>query len=49
MTYGVAAERAFEKTKEEGPGSFQIELLNQLMKIKEEDIKKWMKVGSIRG
>ncbi|MDU1845087.1 MAG: hydroxyethylthiazole kinase [Niallia nealsonii] len=49
VTYGVAAERAFEKTKEEGPGSFQIELLNQLMKIKEEDIKKWMKVESIRG
>lgn len=44
VTYGIAAELAFEKTKDEGPGSFQIELLNQLSKVKEEDIKRGMKV-----
>jgi len=44
VTYGIAAEFAFEKTKEDGPGSFQIELLNQLAKISEDDIKRVMKV-----
>lgn len=44
ITYGVAAELAIEKTKEEGPGSFQIELLNQLAKVNEEDLKSRMKV-----
>ncbi|WP_400241635.1 hydroxyethylthiazole kinase [Niallia sp. JL1B1071] len=49
VTYGIAAELAFEKTKEEGPGSFQIELLNRLAKINEADIKKWMKVEIEKG
>ncbi|MGN8845169.1 hydroxyethylthiazole kinase [Niallia sp. HCP3S3_B10] len=44
VTYGIAAELAFEKTKEDGPGSFQMELLNRLAKINEADVKKWMKV-----
>lgn len=44
VTYGIAAELAFEKTRNEGPGSFQIELLNQLAKVNEEDIKSGMKV-----
>ncbi|CAM2918402.1 hydroxyethylthiazole kinase [Paenibacillus sediminis] len=37
-TYGVAAEIAANRKAEEGPGSFQIELLNQLMKVSSEDI-----------
>ena len=44
VTYGIAAELAFRKTKDDGPGSFQIELLNQLAIINEEDIKREMKV-----
>lgn len=49
VTYGVASELAFEKTSEESPGSFQIELLNQLAKIKEENIKESMRVEIKRG
>ncbi|WP_160719734.1 hydroxyethylthiazole kinase [Bacillus sp. USDA818B3_A] len=36
--YGAAAEKAAKKTAEAGPGSFQIEFLNQLALINEEDI-----------
>ncbi|MEH7106599.1 hydroxyethylthiazole kinase [Bacillus sp. JJ1764] len=36
--YGVAAEKAAHKTVECGPGSFQIEFLNQLSLISEEDL-----------
>ncbi|WP_342430909.1 hydroxyethylthiazole kinase [Neobacillus sp. FSL H8-0543] len=36
--YGVAAEKAAETTAERGPGSFQIEFLNQLSKVSLEDI-----------
>ncbi|MEH7417602.1 hydroxyethylthiazole kinase [Neobacillus drentensis] len=36
--YGVAAEKAAKKTAEAGPGSFQIEFLNQLALVTEEDI-----------
>ncbi|MGR3764480.1 hydroxyethylthiazole kinase [Rossellomorea sp. NS-SX7] len=35
--YGIAAEKAAATTAEKGPGSFQIELLNQLSKISEND------------
>jgi hydroxyethylthiazole kinase len=49
VAYGVASEHAFEKTSEEGPGSFQIELLNQLSKIKEENVKEAMRVEIKRG
>ncbi|GED54117.1 hydroxyethylthiazole kinase [Brevibacillus borstelensis] len=38
VSYGVAAELAAEKTEEKGPGSFQIEFLNQLAMVSSEDI-----------
>jgi hydroxyethylthiazole kinase len=37
-TYGVAAELAAEKCADQGPGSFQIEFLNQLYRVNEQDI-----------
>lgn len=37
-SYGVAAEIAAKKAGEEGPGSFQIQFLNELSKIKNEDV-----------
>jgi hydroxyethylthiazole kinase len=43
-TYGVAAEIAAERTAAEGPGSFQIEFLNQLSKVSAEDISKFANV-----
>lgn len=36
--YGVAAEKASKKTAELGPGSFQIEFLNQLSLVSSEDM-----------
>jgi hydroxyethylthiazole kinase len=36
--YGIAAEKAFEKVGEFGPGSFQIEFLNQLSLVSSENI-----------
>lgn len=36
--YGIAAEKAFEKAGNMGPGSFQIEFLNQLALVTSEDI-----------
>lgn len=36
--YGVAAEKAAKKTAELGPGSFQIEFLNQLSLVSSEDL-----------
>ena len=43
-TYGVAAEIAAKRTTAEGPGSFQIEFLNQLSKVSSEDISKFANV-----
>lgn len=40
IIYGVAAEIAAEKCAPQGPGSFQIEFLNQLSLVNEEDILK---------
>lgn len=37
--YGTAAELAAEKTESRGPGSFQIEFLNQLAAVEAMDIK----------
>ncbi|MDR4946929.1 hydroxyethylthiazole kinase [Neobacillus cucumis] len=37
--YGIAAEKAAKKTAEVGPGSFQIEFINQLALVSEEDLK----------
>jgi len=37
--YGVAAEKAANKTAELGPGSFQIEFINQLTLVSSEDLK----------
>ena len=36
--YGVAAEIAAHKTEEQGPGSFQIEFLNQLSRVSSSEI-----------
>ncbi|MEH7886559.1 hydroxyethylthiazole kinase [Bacillus sp. JJ1609] len=38
VIYGVAAERAAEKSAEKGTGSFQVEFLDQLYKVNEDDI-----------
>ncbi|MFD3448115.1 hydroxyethylthiazole kinase [Microbacteriaceae bacterium 4G12] len=38
ISYEVAAEIAAQRTEEAGPGSFQIELLNQLAKVTAEDV-----------
>jgi hydroxyethylthiazole kinase len=43
VTYGVAAEKAAAESAERGPGSFQMEFLNQLSKVNEDDI---MRLGS---
>ena len=40
ITYGVAAEIAAEKYADRGPGSFQVEFLNQLYLVNEEEIKR---------
>ncbi|REE89062.1 hydroxyethylthiazole kinase [Paenibacillus taihuensis] len=40
VVYGVAAEIAAAKTAEQGPGSFQIEFLNQLARVTEADIER---------
>ncbi|HWO97111.1 MAG TPA: hydroxyethylthiazole kinase [Bacillus sp. (in: firmicutes)] len=42
--YGVAAEQAAEKTADFGPGSFQVEFLNQLANVDVEDMAKNGKV-----
>ncbi|WP_040209320.1 hydroxyethylthiazole kinase [Neobacillus jeddahensis] len=39
--YGIAAEMAAKQTAERGPGSFQIEFLNQLALVSAEDINEW--------
>jgi hydroxyethylthiazole kinase len=36
--YGIAAEKAAKKTAEHGPGSFQIEFLNQLSLVSKQDV-----------
>ncbi|PEJ98434.1 hydroxyethylthiazole kinase [Bacillus wiedmannii] len=45
--YGVAAELAAAKTVEKGPGSFQIEFLNQLANTTSDDIEKYGKIEFI--
>lgn len=40
VSYGVAAEIAYSMTEGRGPGSFQIEFLNQLEKVTSDDLKK---------
>ncbi|MED1381413.1 hydroxyethylthiazole kinase [Bacillus mycoides] len=46
--YGVAAEVAASKTVENGPGSFQIEFLNQLANTTSDDIEKYGKIEIIQ-
>jgi hydroxyethylthiazole kinase len=45
-SYGIAAEIAFAKKGAEGPGSFQIEFLNQLYAVSTDEI---LKFASVRG
>ncbi|WP_026694251.1 hydroxyethylthiazole kinase [Peribacillus kribbensis] len=45
--YGMAAELAAEKTETQGPGSFQIELLNQLSRINSRDIERLSKIEKL--
>ncbi|WP_423802157.1 hydroxyethylthiazole kinase [Neobacillus sp. SAB-20_R2A] len=47
--YGIAAEKAAELTVESGPGSFQIEFLNQLSKIAEDDINLYSSIKKLTG
>lgn len=42
--YGIAAEKAAEKTAVQGPGSFQIEFLNQLFLVSSEDMNLYSKI-----
>ncbi|WP_375709364.1 hydroxyethylthiazole kinase [Niallia sp. NCCP-28] len=44
IAYGVAAEMAAEQGGNEGPGSFQIQLLNKLAQVNEEDILKMARI-----
>jgi hydroxyethylthiazole kinase len=39
--YGIAGEKAAKQTAEMGPGSFQVEFLNQLALVSSEDIKEY--------
>jgi hydroxyethylthiazole kinase len=47
--YGIAAEKAAEKAEEEGPGYFQIQLLNELAKVGVEDINMYAAYEKING
>ncbi|MDP4169152.1 MAG: hydroxyethylthiazole kinase [Bacillota bacterium] len=47
VTYEVAAELAASKTAEKGPGSFQIELLNELSNISAKDVEKYARIESL--
>jgi hydroxyethylthiazole kinase len=40
-SYGIAGEKAAKQTAEKGPGSFQVEFLNQLALVSSEDIKEY--------
>ncbi|MBC8081351.1 MAG: hydroxyethylthiazole kinase [Gorillibacterium sp.] len=41
VTYGVAAERAADRIGDKGPGSFQIEFLNQLYRVSAADLEQY--------
>ncbi|WP_066369305.1 hydroxyethylthiazole kinase [Neobacillus fumarioli] len=45
--YGIAAEKAAAKTADAGPGSFQVEFLNQLAQVTGEDISKFGSFKSV--
>jgi hydroxyethylthiazole kinase len=47
VTYGVSAELAATKSADHGPGSFQIELLNQLAKVSSEQIEQSASVDKL--
>ncbi|KAA2283249.1 hydroxyethylthiazole kinase, partial [Clostridioides difficile] len=47
--YGVAAELAAERTAHQGPGSFQIELLNQLAQVTPDLLAERAQIRQIRG
>lgn len=47
--YGVAAELAAERTTHQGPGSFQIELLNQLAQVTPDLLAERSQICQIRG
>lgn len=49
VSYGVAAEIAAKNKGDEGPGSFQIEFLNQLYKVNGQQIGKLGLIEKIRG
>ncbi|SDZ16961.1 hydroxyethylthiazole kinase [Bacillus sp. 166amftsu] len=46
--YGVAAEIAASKTVEQGPGSFQIEFLNQLANVTANDIEQYGNIQEVQ-
>ncbi|MBD3858992.1 hydroxyethylthiazole kinase [Bacillus sp. 28A-2] len=47
LFYGVAAERAAQYTKDKGPGTFQIELLNALSHTNGDDVMTLGKIGGV--
>ncbi|WP_340015755.1 hydroxyethylthiazole kinase [Paenibacillus sp. FSL K6-1318] len=47
--YGIAAELAAERTAHQGPGSFQIELLNQLAQVTPDLLAEHAQIRQIRG
>lgn len=47
--YGIAAELAVNKTSEQGPGSFQIEFLNQLSKVNDNTLQQLSSFERIGG
>jgi len=46
--YGIAAEKAAEKTADQGPGSFQSEFLNQLALVSEEDFQLYASIKKVK-
>jgi hydroxyethylthiazole kinase len=49
VVYGVAAEKAARHTINEGPGSFQIQFLNELSKVVGEDVRRMGRIEELSG
>ncbi|WP_400163120.1 hydroxyethylthiazole kinase [Brevibacillus sp. TJ4] len=47
VSYGVAAEKAARHTINEGPGSFQIQFVNELSKVTSDDVKRMGAVSEV--
>jgi hydroxyethylthiazole kinase len=47
VCYGIAAEKAARHTINEGPGSFQVQFLNELSKVTSEDVKRMASIQEV--